>query len=148
MASTKRSRSPRSIRARARRSLSASPSIQQPPYSRHLHTHTHTLIMQNANVFFFLVFNERTVHFWRSVAAFPRCASPKTRCTLIVCTWVSFMIIYLCVKKKGLCYQLIIVSAGEESEPYSRRKNEGSIRRASFQYIKKEKKSCQSSSKR
>ena len=42
MASTKRSRSPRSIRARARRSLSASPSIQQPPYSRHLHTHTHT----------------------------------------------------------------------------------------------------------
>lgn len=40
-----------SIRARACRSLSASPSIQQSPYSRHLHI----LIMQNANAVVFLI---------------------------------------------------------------------------------------------
>lgn len=69
----------------------------------------------------FLVFNERTVHFWRSVAAFPRCASP-TEVHVDFMHMVSFMIIHFFLKRKRSCYQLIIVCAGEESEPCSRMK--------------------------
>ncbi len=47
-----------SLRARACRSLSASPSIQQPPYSRHLHI----FIMQNANAVVFLILT-KSLHF-------------------------------------------------------------------------------------